>query len=343
MKVRDIPKSGRDGSVVHCRRGRTQYVRRHVIPKNLKTAAQRRVWDIMEVVGKGWGGWLSQPERDAWDTAAEQLRSRPCLGQSGPLTGEVLFEKLNFPRTLIGREWLRLPSEPVVFGPSPVGELTIRREQGELRLDLAVSGPVSDDIMVFATPPCRPTWRKCRKARYLGLLPTPVNGVSDITALYLERFGEPEPGQRIFVRTVRQRDGWESEPVDTTNLVPAKALLPNRQRPISSFIIPTSSFTVSPCPWDVQAVRTVCARWTNPGRGLSEGEHRTSNLEPRTLNQDARGLRSSRFEVRSSRFKVRPPSLRRQWGVCQLGEAARDGPPARALGTPLGVASGQPP
>jgi hypothetical protein len=153
MKVRDIPKSGRDGSVVHCRRGRTQYVRRHVIPKNRKTAAQRRVWDIMEAVSKGWGGWLSQPERDAWEAVAEKLRSRPRLGLSGPLTGEMLFNKLNCPRALLGRAWLWLPTQPVEFGPSPVGKLTLRREQGQLRVELAVCGPVTD-----APPSIRVTW-----------------------------------------------------------------------------------------------------------------------------------------------------------------------------------------
>ena len=226
-------------------------------------------------MSKGYGGWLTQPERDAWDAAAEKLQSRPRLGQSGPLTGQMLFGKLNCPRTLIGRGWLRLPAAPVVFGPSPVGQLTLRREHGRLRLELAVSGPVTGDIMVLATPPCRPTWRKCRKPRYLGLLPAPVNGVSDITTLYLERFGEPEPGQRIFVRTVQQQDGWESEPADTSELVPAQGLV---------------------------------AEVTMPRPGVPEGEHRTLNLEPRTLNEHARGFRRSRFKVRSSKFSVRPPS-----------------------------------
>jgi hypothetical protein len=201
MKVRGIPKRGRSGPVVFYQRGGKQYVRRHVPAKDLKTTAQRRVRDILKAVAKGYGHWLTEPEREAWDAGAEQLQSRPRLGQSGPLTGEMLFVKLTTPRALIGRSWLRLPTAPVVFGPSPVGELTLRREQGRLRLELAISGPVTGDIMVLATPPCRPTWRNCRKARYFGLLPAPVDGVSDITALYLERFGEPEPGQRIFVRT----------------------------------------------------------------------------------------------------------------------------------------------
>ena len=254
MKTRDIPQSGRDGAVVHCHRAGAHYVRRHVEIKDQKTDARRRVREIMEVVSKGYSEWLTEPERDVWIAAAGKLFSRPRLGQRGPLAGQVLFVKLNGPRALIGRPWLRLPTEPVVFGPSPAGELTLRREQGRVRLELAVAGPVTEDIMVLATPPCRAAWKKCRKPRFLGLLPAPVNGVSDITALYLERFGEPEPGQRIFIRTVQQRDGWESAPVDTSNLVPANGL---------------------------------CATGApNGGSRTSNAQHRTSNVEP----EGCRGL-----------------------------------------------------
>jgi hypothetical protein len=315
MKLRDIPKSGRDGSVVHCYRAGTYYVRVHVPPTDRRTDAQKRVRESMAAAAKGFRDWLTESQRQAWHAAAEQIYSRPRLGQSGPLCGEVLFVKLNCARALIGREWLRLPTAPVVFGPNPVVELTLRREGDRLRLELAVSGPVTEDIMVFATPPCRPTWKKCRKERYLGLLPAPVNGLSDITALYLKRFGEPEPGQRIFVRTRQQHDGWESDPVDTSNLVPAKELwapvLPAKvgvrvgeHRTLNleprtlnragigawSLVIGASS---SPCPWDVHAVYTVVAPWPGaPRRGHA----------------------------------ARIRRARRPWGLCQLGQTARNGP-----------------
>jgi hypothetical protein len=185
-------------------------------------------------------------------------------------------------------------------GASPVGELTLRREPGRLRLKLAVSGPVTGDIMVFATPPCPPTWKKCRKERYLGLLPAPVNGVSDISELYSRprlaqsgplcgemlcqrlsrlangagkpgvacgRRGEPEPGQRLFIRTCQQRDGWESDPVDTSNLVPAKVLPPQPHPSTSSFIIPASTL----CFRRAHGMYTLCTPWLHPWWALRAG------------------------------------------------------------------------
>ena len=42
----------------------------------------------------------------------------------------------------------------------------------------------------------------------LGLLPDPEGGVSDITGLFLAKFNLLPVGQRIFIRTVQQINGW---------------------------------------------------------------------------------------------------------------------------------------
>jgi hypothetical protein len=95
-------------------------------------------------------------------------------------------------------------------------------DNGRLRLTLRVSGPVVEDIMVFGAAPCSAGRRKCRNAAYLGLLPAPVGGESDITKLYVARYGEPEPGKRVFIRTRQQKNGWEDHNQDTCEVVPAK-------------------------------------------------------------------------------------------------------------------------
>jgi hypothetical protein len=46
----------------------------------------------------------------------------------------------------------------------------------------------------------------------LGLLPEPEGGVCDITELYLARFHLLPAGQRIFIRTVQQINGWRDLP-----------------------------------------------------------------------------------------------------------------------------------
>ena len=57
---------------------------------------------------------------------------------------------------------------------------------------------------------------------YLGLLPAPQRGISDITALYLARFGALTPNQQVFIRTRLHRHGWEIATADHSALVPPK-------------------------------------------------------------------------------------------------------------------------
>ena len=45
----------------------------------------------------------------------------------------------------------------------------------------------------------------------------------DITAEYVARFGEPEPGKKVFIRTQQQRDGWKDFPKDLSEVVPVRA------------------------------------------------------------------------------------------------------------------------
>jgi hypothetical protein len=54
----------------------------------------------------------------------------------------------------------------------------------------------------------------------LGLLPAPVRGLSDITELYVARFGVPKVGTRVFIRTRQQINGWKDAPKQTNAIVP---------------------------------------------------------------------------------------------------------------------------
>src|ERR1039457_7637613 len=62
---------------------------------------------------------------------------------------------------------------------------------------------------VFGQEPCSSGRSKRRNVAYLGLLPPPVDGWSDITYLYRARYGEPRPGMRVFIVTCQQKNGWK--------------------------------------------------------------------------------------------------------------------------------------
>ena len=51
---------------------------------------------------------------------------------------------------------------------------------------------------------------------FLGLLPPPKDGWSDITELYVARYGVPKVGTAIWIRTCQHIDGWTDAPKVTS-------------------------------------------------------------------------------------------------------------------------------
>jgi len=52
-----------------------------------------------------------------------------------------------------------------------------------------------------------------------GFLPEPIDGWSNITALYVARYGVPREGQAVFIRTRQHIDGWTDNPILTRAVV----------------------------------------------------------------------------------------------------------------------------
>ena len=64
---------------------------------------------------------------------------------------------------------------PVVFDTNPVGRLTLLNGENGVRLLLSVTGPVTEDIMVFGQAPCSAGRMKRRN----GGLPGPAAGPAE--------------------------------------------------------------------------------------------------------------------------------------------------------------------
>jgi hypothetical protein len=144
------------------------------------------------------------------------------------------FQGINSARARIGLEMLVCPPERVIFGSNPVEGIALSYVNGQARLRLKVSGPVTEDIMVFGQAPCSAGRKKWRHGAYLGLLPAPEGGESDIREMYVAKFGEPEPGKRIFIRTRQQKDGWQGRAQDLSAVVPAQIRNPKAEIRIPS-------------------------------------------------------------------------------------------------------------
>jgi hypothetical protein len=103
MKTHDIPKSGKRDNVVAFKSRFCQVERQHSKSAKRPSAAQLRAREDLGGVSLGWSA-ITEEQRQAWDALAKKTRNRPRLGQSGPLTGQNLFTKINSNQAL-----LRLP------------------------------------------------------------------------------------------------------------------------------------------------------------------------------------------------------------------------------------------
>jgi hypothetical protein len=156
-----------------------------------------------------WGTLLTERQRLAWIVAGAKVERRDSLGNLYTLTGQALFEGINSARACIGREMLLDPPEPAGFLPSPVAKLFMRPAGGRPRLELRVGEPVSGDIMVFGQEPCGQGRMRPRRGIYLGLVPSGEGSLRDISELYLAVHRAPRAGEKVFIWTRCQVNGWE--------------------------------------------------------------------------------------------------------------------------------------
>jgi hypothetical protein len=219
MKELDVPKSGRRGTTVTYKSRFGQITRQHVVPHDPRTAVQvsrRRAFGRARFL---WGR-LSGEQYLAWNNTARGTRTRARLNQSGPLSGYLLFVRINCNRAAIGLPEILDPPDPPRFGRNPVGPLTITNAKGVIALKLSVSGKPAQYTIVLGTKPRSAGTTYVDHFTILGLLPDPDQGMSDITDLYLAKYPVLHPGSRVFIQTLQQINGCQDLPKLTSAIVP---------------------------------------------------------------------------------------------------------------------------
>ena len=222
MKILDIPQSGKRGLNVSQAGQFGQISRALAIPANPRTAAQMSVRANLSRVAARWRA-LTETERAAWVAAAKEAKSNSRLGQSGALSGFLLFTKINCTLTQFGQAQLDAPPAQPLFPDLAPTNLVITNTGGTIALKLTCAVDPGENTIVRASVPVsqgRQTWDDFR---VLGICPAPVLGASDITALSTARHGEPPVGKKVYVRINQFVDGWESLPTSFWAIVPASA------------------------------------------------------------------------------------------------------------------------
>ena len=222
MKILDIPQSGKRGLNVSQAGQFGQISRALAIPANPRTAAQMSVRANLSRVAARWRA-LTETERAAWVAAAKEAKSNSRLGQSGALSGFLLFTKINCTLTQFGQAQLDAPPAQPLFPDLAPTNLVITNTGGTIALKLTCAVDPGENTIVRASVPVsqgRQTWDDFR---VLGICPAPVLGASDITALYTARHGVPPVGKKVYVRVNQFVNGWEDLPVTFSAIVPASA------------------------------------------------------------------------------------------------------------------------
>jgi hypothetical protein len=207
------PRSGRVGNEVYVQSARFgQIVRQYVPPRNPRSPAQQANRQRFGAVSSQWRGLLPDYQ-SAWCVAAD----RDGTG----LSGYNYFVKLNAARAHLGLSQFDLPpSSAPSFPVNPVAEVAVTGTGDTLSIKLRVPSQPGQCTLLQAAAPVSTGVRCVQHFPFLGLLPAPVDGWSDITALYVARFGAPPPGTAIFIRTRQQIDGWMDLPKVTRAVVP---------------------------------------------------------------------------------------------------------------------------
>ena len=119
--------SGKRGDRVWQRNRYCQYSYPAFIPFNPRTPTQVAVRGTFGAVSARWRE-LDQAQRDAWCAVARTMKSKPRLLQCGPLTGFLLFMKVNVRLVNRGLPQVDLPLEyPRASQPGVLSALRIGR------------------------------------------------------------------------------------------------------------------------------------------------------------------------------------------------------------------------
>ena len=222
MKIQSIPKRGRKDSVIYSETRHGNVARSFVPPYNPRTAQQQaHRHNVRTVLGR-WGT-LTDEQQAAWRVVAANKWFVNDEGRQVRLNCYNFFASLNIRRADLNLPQFDLPPAEPSFIKNPIDELTFSFAGGVPTIMLHVPSPPAEHTLVYGAAPVRSGVRSVQHFHFLGLLPPPKDGWSDITELYVARFGEPKPNWAIWIRTCQHIDGYIDVPKVLRFRLPATA------------------------------------------------------------------------------------------------------------------------
>ena len=220
MKILDIPQSGKQGTFVSVQSRYGQYRRRYAVSRKSPSPAQIVARAIFGRIRALWRT-LTDAQRATWTTGDQDPHSEPRLGKSGRLPGYLVFMKVNATLGYQGLDPVSTRPERTSFAANPVAGLVVTNTADAIDLKLSVASAPVTDILVLGTHPRSAGVSFAKHFVILGRLPAAEAGYSNITKLYVDRYGAPPADTRVFIRTRQTSKGWVDFSIQTTAIVPA--------------------------------------------------------------------------------------------------------------------------
>jgi hypothetical protein len=191
MKVRRGKFSGAIGNEVYVNTKHGQVVRSRPRRPPPATPGRERARTNLGRVASVWRT-LSDQQFAAWAAAAKKEGMLPYR----------FFCQINATLVAYGQPRVLVPPRRERLRPNPIEAPEIRNRRGVITLRLRVPQAPAEFTFVFGVPWCSRGISVPRtNGVLLGRLPDAVQGWSDITDLYLNKFGKPPAGSRVFIWT----------------------------------------------------------------------------------------------------------------------------------------------
>jgi hypothetical protein len=193
---------GKIGGQVAARNRSGAYLRNKVTPNNPNTGFQSAIRSLLSQLSAQWRK-LTQEQRDAWNAAVTEWSKTNVFGDTVNPTGKNLFTQLNIVNLNLGGTGLEAP--PTKGSPAQIDNLELSIDAGSPKEGEAAWDVIegSGEGILYATAPQSPgTSYVERKYRRLMNIDDITSGNQSFYSEYVDRFGLPAEGQKVFVKVV---------------------------------------------------------------------------------------------------------------------------------------------
>lgn len=189
---------GKLGGHVLAKNRSGNYMRTKVTPVNPQTVYQQAARSSLGSLSSSWSG-LDQSQRDAWDGAVSDFQKTDIFGDLKTPTGKNLYTGLN-------RNLLEVGSAIIDTPPAPgtIPSVTINSADYSLiglSFDVGYTGDATGaSVEIWATPPVSAgTSFVKNRLRLTTTAAGAASGTVDLYDAYIDRFGVPAVGSKVYV------------------------------------------------------------------------------------------------------------------------------------------------